>query len=491
MSARRLLSMVALLVLPGLFLTPPLRGADSAVGLQGEVKIQDPTRLDWQFVASGFGPAARLPEGYDSRHQRFQLFVPKNYTPAKRWPLVVFVSPGDDPLGWRYWQKPCEQAGVLFCAPYAAGNNCPPGKRVRIVLDMFDQVRRQYRIDPEQTYVSGFSGGGRIACTIGFNLPEYFAGVIPICGTNPLPSLTYLRHRVQARQAVAFVTGAQDFNRAENEQYMAPYFKELGIHSKLWVVPELGHGIPDAAVLGAVLTWLRADVERRRQDTRTHLSLAIPPEDGLTPERLAARLLDAAETALKDDKQLWRGVALLQGIRARWEKTAAGEKANKLLKGLLEDERKARLIEEQGGVDERLSLFAQAQALDRFGQHAAALQGYRLLVEQHPFSPEGRQAAQEVRRLTQVLQNTPFLGVGFKGTSNSVSQIGPESPAARGGLKAGDQIIQVEQTRVRNAEAVKLAISKYKPGQKITLQIERDRKKLALTVQLGGIPVEK
>lgn len=189
-------------------LTTPVVAEESPTGFQTRVEVKQPTRLDWEFVASGFGKdALKLPSDYDSKQQRFQLYVPKTYRAERAWPLVVFVSPGDDPLGWRYWQKGCESSEVLFCAAFGAGNNCPPGKRIRIVLDMLDQVRRDYRIDPDRTYVTGFSGGGRVACTLGFSIPEYFGGVIPVCGTNPLNSLDYLRHRTQDRLSVAFVTG--------------------------------------------------------------------------------------------------------------------------------------------------------------------------------------------------------------------------------------------------------------------------------------------
>ena len=173
---------------------PRLTGAaPPPTGFQDKVQISAPTRLDWKFAASAFGPtAAKVPADYDSRRQHYQLFVPRDYNPSKDWPLVVFISPGDDPLGWRYWQKTCEKAGALFCSPYAAGNSCPVGQRTRIVLDMLDDVRRGYKIDPDQTYLTGLSGGGRMACTIAFALPEYFGGVAPACGTNPLPRLDAL-----------------------------------------------------------------------------------------------------------------------------------------------------------------------------------------------------------------------------------------------------------------------------------------------------------
>src|SRR5262245_46055155 len=373
----------ALLVVCSLFLVPAAgRGADRPTGLQAEVRVKQPTRLDWEFVASGFGKeAAKLPADFDSLKQRFELYVPRAYDKGRAWPLVVFISPGDAPLGWRYWQKVCEDNGMLFCAPYGAGNNCPPGLRTRIVLDMLDQVRRDYRIDPERTYLTGFSGGGRMACAIGFALPEYLGGIIPVCGTNPLNRLDYLRHRVHDRLSVAFVTGASDFNRAENEQYMFPMFQDLGIRSRLWVVPKLGHGIPGPAVLAEVCKWLEEDLSRRHKDVKAQPTLACPPDDALTPRKLASRALDAAEANLKEDDRLWRGVALLQGVVARWGRTEEAEKARKRLAELKEDPKRLRLAEEQGGKEKRTVLQAQGKALDRFGQTAAALREWKKLAQ--------------------------------------------------------------------------------------------------------------
>ncbi len=93
-------------------------------GFLPEVAVRLPTRLDWEFVASNFGPEeTRLPADYESARQRYQLFVPPGYKPNRAWPLVVFLSPGDAPLGWRAWQKVCEDNDLFFCCAYGAGNN--------------------------------------------------------------------------------------------------------------------------------------------------------------------------------------------------------------------------------------------------------------------------------------------------------------------------------------------------------------------------------
>ena len=154
-------------------------------GLGDVYKRQGPPRLDWQFASQGFGSGvAKLPADYDSTKQRYQLYVPT--VKKKSWPLIVFISPGDKPAGLSAFKSVCDREGVLFCSPFAAGNAVLGGQRERIVLDKLDDGRRTYPVDPDQTYLSGFSGGGRMACAIGFALPECFGGIAPVCGTNPV-----------------------------------------------------------------------------------------------------------------------------------------------------------------------------------------------------------------------------------------------------------------------------------------------------------------
>ena len=289
-------------------------------------------RLDWAFAAQGFGPGAdKLPASFDSTKQRYQLFVPRQYKPGQAAPLVLFISAGDQPAGWEAWKAVCDKEGAFFASPFAAGNNVATGQRTRIVLDVLDDIRRTYRIDSDQTYLSGFSGGARMACTIGFALPECVAGVVPICGTNPISGPAYLRHRWQDRGSVAFITGTKDFNRKENEEYMAPWFKELGIRTKLWVVPNLGHGIPSSAVLAEAYAWLKDDLKRRRADAKAHPHLVLAPGDASSGAESAKQLVAAGQADLKQPDRTWRGIALLQGAAQRGGNAEPGKTARRLL----------------------------------------------------------------------------------------------------------------------------------------------------------------
>jgi hypothetical protein len=456
-----------------------------------EVKVSAPTRLDWKFAVKGFGPkAARLPESFDSARQRYQLYVPKNYRSNKDWPLVVFISPGDRPMGWNAWKKICS-SGVLFCSPYGAGNSCPTGQRTRIVLDMLDDIRRNYRIDPDQTYLTGFSGGGRMACAIGLALPEWFGGIIPVCGTNPLPAHTYLRHRATDRLSLSFVTGEKDFNRAENEVYMYPWFQELNIRSKLWVVPGLGHDVPSASVMAEVYAWLEADLSRRRADVKARPRLAMTASETPTPVQQAQRCLEAAEAELKQADRVWRGVALLQGIIARWNDVEPAAQAKRRLKAILDEAKLLEIIAEQGADDEQRSLSAQAKALERFGDRERAVKAWEILAGKYPDTSVGKHAAGQVRRLRDGTSDSlppAYLGLGLADKGLAIDQLAPGGPAEKAGLKVGDVLLKLDAKAIAAPTDLVRIMKTHKPGDRIRVEVRRGDRVLAITLIAGARP---
>jgi hypothetical protein len=451
--------------------------------------VKQPTRLDWMFVAADFGKeAARLPPSYMSSRQRYQLYVPPDYQPGKTWPLLVFLSPGDDPLGWRYWQKLCEDRDVFFCAAYGAGNNTPPGQRIRLVLDVFDDVRRRYRIDPDRTYLSGFSGGGRLACTIAFAMPEYFGGVLAVSGANPPHHLDYLRHHAQDRLSVALVTGETDFNRREVEVLWAPLFRETGSRSRLWLAPGTGHEMPPEAVLAAAYTWLEEDLPRRRREAKERPGLTVSPDEVLIDRDRAERLLETARAEMYQPDRVYRGAAMLVGLLSRWSDTDAGDKARVLLKEVSDDPVRRQRVAEQSAAEERRLLGVRAKALENFGRVREARDAWQLLAKSQPDQPAGIRAANEVKRLDALLSASPFLGVHFEGQTTIVKAVVRCGPADRAGVRPGDRILTMGGAVTSSVAEAHRALQTHKPGDKLAIEVQRDDKKLTLNVEIGALP---
>lgn len=366
-----------------------------------DVKVALPARLDWEFAAAGFGrdSAAAVPADYDSKKQKYQLFVPHQFAATKAWPLIVFISPSNGPIGWPNFETVCVREGILFCSPYKAGNETPPGLRIRIILDMVDDVRRRFPIDPNQTYIGGFSGGGRMSCSIGFAFPEIFAGIMPVCGTNPLNGAAYLRHRLVDRVSVAFVTGQRDFNRSEHDVWMAPYLKELEIRTQFWVVPGMEHDIPQPGIMEEVVAWLAADLKRRREDAGSRPKLNPKFDEAFRGDAEADRLLAAAQSEIQEKQRLWQGVALMQGIINRWPDSAAAGSAREQIQAILADKDQKEALDRLRLEDDRKSFGAQARGLERIGKFPQAIGVWESLARNHPDTPTADEARAEIRRL--------------------------------------------------------------------------------------------
>ncbi len=355
-------------------------------GYQKEVTVRQVTRFDWIFAVSNQSrseaPAEWL-DGYDSTQQRYECYLPpasktvrkpgaKSQAKSKQGsvaasdgqPLILFISAGDQPAGWGQLQSLCEQQGIVFASPYDAGNNTPMPKRVRIVLDVLDDLRQRQAIDPDRTYLAGFSGGGRTACGIGFALPELFGGVIPVCAGGDLRDESWLRHRVMDRLSVAMITGTEDFNLSEVSRFRGPMLSEMGVRSQVTVVSKMGHGIPDSKTFAKVYEWLESGVADRRKLAVSRPATRIAGNAAPTREEWAKLLLAEGQSQLQKPHTQYAGLMLIQGTMQRWPDLPEAEEAKKTL---LEYEGKTEHPWEADDIaEQRKFLIARARALSDY-----------------------------------------------------------------------------------------------------------------------------
>lgn len=393
--------------------------AEPLVGYHAQVKVAAPTRLDWVFAVANQSPAeppAEWLSGYESTAQKYELYVPENLDKRKPAPVVIFISAGDSPAGWSQWQAVCKKAGAIFASPFGAGNNTPAPRRAHIVLDVLDDIARRHKIDPDRTYLGGFSGGSRIACGIVFALPEYFGGVVPVCGAEKLRDDSWLRQRVTDRISVALVTGETDFNRAELENLRETMFTTVGVRTKRWTVPGLGHGVPDANTLGPVFAWLEEGAVERKRKATIYPAMRIGGDKVPSREEWAEALLKEAKLRLLKPATTYSGLMQLSGISTRWNDLPAAAAATKILTEY--DARDERPWEEDDLKEQRLYLVASARGLDAYGsgklpqQYAAqrsgmlktAIELWQQVQADSPDSPAGKEAANRIPKLQAMLE---------------------------------------------------------------------------------------
>ena len=301
----------------------------------------------------------------------------------------------------------------MFASPHNAGNDCAMPKRVRIVMDVLDDLRRNYRTDPDRTYIGGISGGGRVACAIAFALPEYFGGAVPVCAGGDLRDESWLRQRVIDRLSVAFVTGENDFNRGEVERFRGTMFPEVGVRSKVWVEPKMGHSIPGGERLGEVFGWLEEGAVGRGALAKKFPASRVNGDAAPSRQDWSQALLKEAQGRLKNKQTLYSGLMQLQGASVRWADLPGGIAAKKLL---TEYEAKSdRPWEEDDIAEQRRFLIAQARSLDAYASGPlsqqyikmrpdmarAAIGLWKQVQEDGPQTKPGKEAAGENPRIAE------------------------------------------------------------------------------------------
>ena len=333
--------------------------------LISQCRVTEPTRLDWVFAVGNQSPAKAPPgllENYDSTKQRFELYVPAGADSQAAAPLILFVSPSQKGTGLSQFRKLCDREGIVFASPHQAGNQTAGARRVRIVMDTLDEVRRRIKIDPDRTYIGGFSGGGRIAMTIATALPEYFGGVIPVCAGGQLRTEPWLRERVISRLRIALLTGENDFNRGEIERMTQTLFSGIGVTSRVWTAKQIGHAIPPGSTLGEAFAWLESGLPDRKALARIFPASRI--SGAPSRSEWARQLFAEAEFRLKSEELFYSGLMQLMGIRIRWNDLPESDKALAILQKL--DAADDRPWEAEDVASQRRYLIAQARAVDAY-----------------------------------------------------------------------------------------------------------------------------
>ncbi|HMC85364.1 MAG TPA: PDZ domain-containing protein, partial [Chitinophagaceae bacterium] len=84
--------------------------------------------------------------------------------------------------------------------------------------------------------------------------------------------------------------------------------------------------------------------------------------------------------------------------------------------------------------------------------------------------------------------NKAFLGVGTEkveeGEGVEITSVTDESAAEKAGLKEGDVITKVNETKISSPAELTRTIGKFKPDEKITVTYKRDKKEMKTTASL-------
>jgi len=149
--------------------------------------------------------------------QSYALYLPSNYTPGRRWSVIVGLDAGGrgrNPVA--QFQEAAEKYGYIVAGSKNSRNG-PLSVSVPAANAVWADVSQRFSVDPKRLYLTGQSGGARVAMYLALHseaFPIVPAGVIAssafLPGEDPVSSLAF---------PVFGTAGTEDFNHLEMKQF--------------------------------------------------------------------------------------------------------------------------------------------------------------------------------------------------------------------------------------------------------------------------------
>lgn len=128
----------------------------------------------------------------DGVSYRYQVYVPVDYSPDKRWPIALFLhgsgERGDD--GSKQTQVGIASAiradrarfPLVVVMPQARPDTHWTGAMAEQAIRALDQSMAEFNGDPQRVYLTGMSRGGQGVWLLAAANPGKFAAIAPVCG---------------------------------------------------------------------------------------------------------------------------------------------------------------------------------------------------------------------------------------------------------------------------------------------------------------------
>ena len=192
----------------------------------------------------------------DGGEHKYVVFVPRDYTAEKKWPVILFlhgagergtdgraqtnvglgaiVRKRTDRFPFLVVFPQCEDVEGRRLTGWAAD-----GSDAKRALRILDEVEKQYSVDPARRILTGWSMGGYGAWSVGARAPDRWSAVVPVAGGGDPGSVAGL-----SRVPVWAFAGANDrVTPPEETRRMVEALQSAGGRVRLTEVPNVGHEV--------------------------------------------------------------------------------------------------------------------------------------------------------------------------------------------------------------------------------------------------------
>ncbi len=212
---------------------------------------------------------------------RYQVFVPNDWTPKKKWPMILFLhgagERGDDGLVQtqvgigRAIRMDRSRFPAVIVMPQCRKNVWwSQSPMDDVAMKSLDAATKEFHGDTQRTYLTGLSMGGYGTWHLAGKYTGRFAAIAPICGGILMPDVsrqqsaddskpyTEAAGKIGKNTPVWIFHGGDDpVVPVAESQRMAAAMKALGGEVRYTEYPGVGHNSWDNAYAEAdLMTWL-------------------------------------------------------------------------------------------------------------------------------------------------------------------------------------------------------------------------------------------
>jgi hypothetical protein len=193
------------------------------------------------------GDGAKKIESVIAQDERitWEMFVPETYDVKKPAGLLVNVSPMSSGEIPRQWKSVLEEHNLIWISANESGNRVLVTRRVLYAIIAPNIVTKSYAIDRERMYLSGLSGGGKVASMVAIDYANTFRGAIYNCGVEVWDGDEPRMIDAVRKNRYVFVTGEYDQALGRTKSVYRRYRKAGIENSKLMVINKMTHRNPD------------------------------------------------------------------------------------------------------------------------------------------------------------------------------------------------------------------------------------------------------
>jgi predicted peptidase len=205
----------------------------------------------------------------DGTVQPYRFYIPTNYDAKKKWPMVVALHGmgGDENSFFSGYdngaiRRVAEDRDYIVVCPKGRGPySMYLASAERDVIDVINEMKRDFSIDDDRVYLMGHSMGGYGSWSIAVDNPDLFAAIGPIAGGGT----PFSRPKLKAITHVPWVVVHGDKDPTvpvEESRKMVKAGKELGVEIKYIEVSGGNHSDVVAPAFKDIFDWF--DAHKRR-----------------------------------------------------------------------------------------------------------------------------------------------------------------------------------------------------------------------------------